>query len=228
MKKFLLATLLLLCFAHSAKAELSNVSGIWPQATLKIKLGDESHIILGSSPRINNDFRSFDQHLFNTDFIYDFNEHYSGLIGYRWLTSYPGNFTNQHWLDQAILFRHKLKISENRKISFVHRAMIEERFITDIDTYSTRFRFLLNAKMPLTKSKKLSWLSFNELFINLNETIRGPQQGLHRNRFFTGLDYAFNKNLSLQAGYQLEYINLGGTSKRLEHLITTNLVFSIL
>lgn len=214
-------------YVHESKAEISNVSGIWPQATLKIKLNDESRLILGSSPRLNDNFRSFNQHLFNSDFIYDFNDHWSGLFGYRWLTSYHENFTNQHWLDQGVLYRHKLKVSENKKIYFVHRAMIEERFITDLDTYSTRFRYLLSAKMPITKSKKLSWLSFNEFFVNLNETIKGPQQGIDRNRFFTGLDYAFNNNVSLQAGYQLEYLNLGGANKRFEHLITTNLVISI-
>ncbi|NQY80954.1 MAG: DUF2490 domain-containing protein [Candidatus Caenarcaniphilales bacterium] len=227
MKKVLLVIFFLLfSFAHRAKAEISNVSGIWPQTTVKIKLSDESRLILGSSPRVNDNFRSFDQHLFISDFIYDFNEHWSGLFGYRWLTSYPGDFTNQHWLDQGVLYRHKLKVSENRSISFVHRAMIEERFITDLDVYSTRFRYLLSAKMPITKSKKLSWLSFNEFFVNLNETVRGPQQGVDRNRFFTGLDYAFNKQVSVQAGYQLEYVNLGA-DKRFEHLLTTNLVFSI-
>ena len=105
--------------------------------------------------------------------------------------------------------------------------MIEERFLTNIDLYSTRFRYLLSTKMPISKSKKLSLLIFNEFFINLNETTAlGPQQGVDRNRLFTGFDYAFNKHVSAQAGYQFEYVNLN-SSARLEHLLTTNLVFSI-
>ncbi|MCH2226714.1 MAG: DUF2490 domain-containing protein [Candidatus Caenarcaniphilales bacterium] len=194
---------------------------------LKIKLNEKSQLNLGSSPRVNDNYRQFDQHLWISDYIYHFSEHWSGLLGYRWLTTYPDDFGQQHWLDQGIIFNHKLRVNESKVISFKHRAMIEERFMNNIDVYSTRFRYLLSARMPLTKSQKLSLLSFNELFINLNETETGPEQGVDRNRFFFGLDYMFNKNMNLEAGYQLETVNLLDNRYRLEHLLVTNLVFNI-
>lgn len=108
------------------------------------------------------------------------------------------------------------------RIKFEHRYRVEQRWFKN--SYRNRFRYRLNAVLPLNHSKmspKTFYLtSFDEIFL----TNKAPY--FERNRFFFGTGYQFSKLFTIQPGYayQFDYRSGVGFGK---HFFQLTLMFDI-
>jgi hypothetical protein len=51
------------------------------------------------------------------------------------------------------------------------------------------------------------FVTFNEIFVNLNGINPGPEAGFDQNRFFIGFNKEFMKQFNVDLGYQMQIIN---------------------
>ena len=63
----------------------------------------------------------------------------------------------------------------------------------------------------------------DEAFVSLNDTDWVPRQGFDQNRFFTGVGYAFTKNITGEIGYMNQYIIRRGANY-MGHNLVVNLL----
>ncbi len=109
-----------------------------------------------------------------------------------------------------------------RRMKFEHRYRVEQRWFKN--DYRNRFRYRLNAVLPLNQfkvgPKTLYLASFNEIFL----TNKAPY--FERNRFFFGTGYQFTKFFTVQPGYvyQFDYRAERGLGK---HFFQLTLTFDI-
>lgn len=155
---------------------------------------------------------------------YAINKNFSLLLGAGKYITYSdgGSFKEPVSADE---FRFWQQLTMNQyleRVKFEHRYRVEQRWFKT--GYRNRFRYRLNAVVPINKSKmgpKTFYASsFNELFL----TNKAPY--FERNRFFAGGGYQFSKWLTVQPGYvyQFDFRNDEGRGK---HFFQLTVMFEI-
>src|SRR5947209_16480812 len=89
------------------------------------------------------------------------------------------------------------------RIKIEHRYRVEQRWING--NYFNRFRYRLNAVVPLNHSTTIPKTIFVSVFDEVFFTDKVPY--FIRNRFFAGTGYQFNKIFTMQVGFirQFDY-----------------------
>ncbi|MES2575135.1 MAG: DUF2490 domain-containing protein [Bacteroidota bacterium] len=95
------------------------------------------------------------------------------------------------------------------KINLTHRYQIEERFFQNFDkqglidgtTFALRFRYRIQGDYPLWKNEKqtLKAVVADEIMFNAGSEV--VKNTFDQNRIYAALQYCFNKNLAIEAGY---------------------------
>jgi|SRR5687768_412419 hypothetical protein len=174
--------------------------------------------------RFGDNSSRFSQALLRPGLGYQINETTSIWAGYAWApTDYPfvskavGPVDEQRvW--QQLLWKDKFSFG-----SVQSRTRLEQRMIPQLgDDVGVRFRELLKLSVPLNFAPGFSYVVQDEVFIALNTNDWIPRRGLDNNRFFTGLGYAFNKNVSTEIGYMNHYIIRRGANL-MDHVLSVNL-----
>jgi hypothetical protein len=111
--------------------------------------------------------------------------------------------------------------------SLTSRSRIEQRFIQGVSNVPNRFREMLILSIPLPINIKLSFITSNEVFWNINSIGNGSESGLNgfsQNRFFIGFGYKFSDKVSLITGYLNQYLRYYDSPPAyMGNIITTNL-----
>ncbi len=170
--------------------------------------------------RFADDASKFSQGIIRPGIGYQITDTTSVWVGYAWApTSTPyvrAPFDEQRLWQQLIWSD---KFSWGRLTS---RSRMEERWAPQGDVMGARYRHLLKAAIPLAFAPGYSYIIQSEAFVSLNDTDWGPRRGFDQNRFFTGLGYAFNKNISTEVGYMNQYIIRQGANY-MGHNLVVNL-----
>ena len=107
------------------------------------------------------------------------------------------------------------------------RTRLEQRFIEGIANTPWRIRELVQLRLPLGIDPKLSLISNNEIFWNLNPVGNGDHYGINgfaQNRFFVGLGYQFSANIYTDLGYLNQFIRgADGRAAYMGHAVNTSL-----
>jgi hypothetical protein len=211
MKKVCLkaAWLLLPFFAFSQKSHF----GSWNVINTKLILSDHWGLYNELQLRSQSFYDNHFYHEVKGGISYSLNKNFSFLLGIGRYVTYTdgGSFekpvtANEFRFWQQLTMNHYLE-----RIKFEHRYRIEQRWFKT--GYRNRFRYRLNAAVPLNSTKispKTIYIaSFNELFL----TSKAPY--FERNRLFVGGGYVFSKMFSIQPGYvyQYDYRNNAGAGK---------------
>ena len=106
------------------------------------------------------------------------------------------------------------------------RSRIEQRFYESNSGVQHRFRQQIRYGHAIRKGSAISVLTYDELFVNVNETTRYPG-GVEQNRIFGGLGYAINPRTRIEGGYLNQYTLGHGKSARMNHVFSTNFVVSL-
>jgi hypothetical protein len=122
---------------------------------------------------------------------------------------------NEKRLYQQYLYKHQLN-----DVFVTHRGRFEERFFPS--QFGLRARYFislqksLNAKL-LNKNSIYASI-YNELFVDVK------QNKFDRNRFYTGLGYAINKDIRIETGYLIQ-AQKNMTVGQLQFVVYNNLSF---
>lgn len=198
------------CFAQS------NKTGTWGLATLVLP-GSTEHRWGGYAELQGRTdetlFRNFFYYEVKGGVSYNFDNNSYALIG-------TGHYTTYDYLDldKGPLVKENRLWEQFTSVEFVgrvkleHRYRVEQRWLNSDagNTYRNRFRYRLNALVPINHAKFVPntvFLSvFDEVFFN-NKT-----PNFERNRICALLGYQFTKALNLQAGWINQFNNLPASS----------------
>ena len=121
--------------------------------------------------------------------------------GYAWIPTQPvlgegfeGDLVTENRIWQQFILRNKIK-----NINFRHRYRLEQRWVkqNNFTDYKNRVRYMLSAKVPLSKNENspLFLFIYDEVFLHIDDN------PFNQNRLYAALGYTVNKNMNIQAGY---------------------------
>ncbi|RYY55942.1 MAG: DUF2490 domain-containing protein [Chitinophagaceae bacterium] len=205
----LLSVLLVSVTGHTQKSHLGSWNVI------------NSRVTLAPHWELFNELQLRSQSMYQDHFYYEvkggvsyfLSKNFSVLAGVgRYITySDPGSFTKPITGNEFRLWQQLTMNNYLTRVKFEHRYRVEQRWFKT--GYRNRFRYRLNAAVPIAKKKMepntFYVAAFNEIFL----TNKAPY--FERNRFFAGFGYQINNYFSIQPGYvhQFDYRNSLGTGK---------------
>ena len=215
MRIFLLGFLLL--YGTNIISQQSHL-GSWNVINTRVSFNDHWSVY--------NELQTRSQSFYHDHYYYEI----KGGIGYavnknliflvgggKYITySNNGNFQKPISADETRLWEQLTLNQFAGRLKLEHRYRVEQRWFTT--GYRNRFRYRLNAVLPLNNYKiepKTFYLSvFDEIFL----TNKAPY--FERNRFFAGFGYEFTKLITVQPGYvyQYDYRSVICRGKHLFHL----------
>ncbi|MBN8782772.1 MAG: DUF2490 domain-containing protein [Terrimonas ferruginea] len=206
---FLLLLLSVAVLSHGQKKNFGSWNVINTRITLAPKWEAFNELQLRSQSFYNDHF----YHEIKGGVSYFLNKNFSLLMGVGKYTTYsdPGNFTKPVTANETRFWQQLTMNNYLDVLKFEHRYRVEQRWFKT--GYRNRFRYRLNAAMPIAKKKiepKTFYLgAFNEVFL----TNKAPY--FERNRFFAGIGYQISSYFSVQPGYvyQYDYRNEVGAGK---------------
>ncbi len=169
-------------------------------------------------PRFGNDVSELDRLIVRPAVGYRINPNISIWQGYGYTPQFAPAFRGEHRSFQQLLAEHDLGTGR-----IINRTRLEQRFIDDAGGTSVRLRHMVRLTHPIGRSKRWSWVGYNEFFFNLNSVSAGPQAGFDQNRVFVGVNRKVNQRLLLEAGYLADFINSPAPTpdRRLDVLVTS-------
>jgi len=148
------------------------------------------------------------------------NNHYV-LLGIAYVnTDFTESMINSPALNEKRLYQQYLYKHQLNDVFVTHRGRFEERFFPS--QFGLRARYFislqksLNAKL-LNKNSIYASI-YNELFVDVK------QNKFDRNRFYTGLGYAINKDIRIETGYLIQ-AQKNMTVGQLQFVVYNNLSF---
>lgn len=174
-------------------------------------------------PRFGEDASVLDRVLIRPAFGYNVSRTTSVWLGYAAVPAFRPRYTLEHRVFQQVLV-------ENRypRYDVINRSRLEERFLDGIGETAWRVRHLARGLYYLDGKRKWAAVAQNEAFWNLNTVNRGPRAGFDQNRLFIGANTAVAPYLRVEAGYQLNTVNLPApTPDRTNHTLLVSLFFNL-
>lgn len=205
MKKYLP---LLLCLASSVAFSQESHTGAWNVISTRLTLSDKWSLFNELQFRSHSFYNDHYYYEIKGGVSYSLNKNFSFLLGTGKYMTYTtgGNFTKPITANEYRVWEQLTMNQYLERLKFEHRYRVEQRWFNN-GTYRNRFRYRLNAVLPLNHRKMgpgTFYLSaFDEVFL----TNKSPF--FERNRFFAGGGYQFSRYLTLQPGYlyQFDYKN---------------------
>lgn len=196
--------ILIFCFTSlPAVSKVENDFQQWSLMTVNKNLNDKWSLYFELQNRLGQQARHENLFFIRPAVHYKLNKYSSIGQGYAWVPNFSGDrLLNENRLWQQIDYHNKIN-----NYNFFAWMRLEERFLEGTDSVSIRDRLRVGIKHPLFKLKTWKWIVFDELWINLNDVQNGPSIGIDESWIFTGVEKTFNKHVSANFGYMLNYLN---------------------
>lgn len=174
-------------------------------------------------PRVRDEGAHLDQLLLRPAVYYQLTEQSSIWAGYAHVVTHPASKSafDEHRVWQQYLYQ----FAPIHNISIQSRTRLEQRFIESSDDTGHKLRQMFRVVMPSGISPKLSWVFYDEYFINLNHTDYGAQRGFDQNRAFIGANWAISDLAKFEFGYLNQRIN-AEPADRVNHVLSSTLNFT--
>lgn len=174
-------------------------------------------------PRWREEGRHFDTLILRPSLIYKITPKTSIWTGYDTINNHPAgqsSFQENRLWEQVM---HQFE--PFGALTLTVRTRFEQRDREDYSDIGHRLRQMVRATTPSSLHQQLSWVVWNELFINLNQTDWGVMRGTDQNRLFLGANWKFDELSNLEVGYINQYVN-GKTIDRENHIISSTIRFN--
>lgn len=174
-------------------------------------------------PRWREEGRHFDTLILRPSLIYKITPKTSIWTGYDTINNHPAgqsSFQENRLWEQVM---HQFE--PFGALTLTVRTRFEQRDREDYSDIAHRLRHMVRATTPSSLHQQLSWVVWNELFINLNQTDWGVMRGTDQNRLFLGANWKFDELSNLEVGYINQYVN-GKTIDRENHIISSTIRFN--
>jgi hypothetical protein len=171
-------------------------------------------------PRWREEASEFDQVIIRPAVYYAVSKQSSIWAGYAHVVTDPAGRSSfdEHRVWQQFLHN----FQPIGAVSIQSRTRLEQRFIENADDTGHKVRQMLRLTMPSTLNPQLTWVAYDEYFLNLNQTDYGARRGFDQNRAFVGVNWAFNATTRAEIGYLNQYIN-GKNTDNMSHVISTTI-----
>ena len=174
-------------------------------------------------PRWREEGRHFDTLILRPSLIYKITPKTSIWTGYDTINNHPAgqsSFQENRLWEQVM---HQFE--PFGALTLTVRTRFEQRDREDYSDIAHRLRQMVRATTPSSLHQQLSWVIWDELFINLNQTDWGVMRGTDQNRLFLGANWKFDELSNLEVGYINQYVN-GKTIDRENHIISSTIRFN--
>lgn len=174
-------------------------------------------------PRWREEGRHFDTLILRPSLIYKITPKTSIWTGYDTINNHPAgqsSFQENRLWEQVM---HQFE--PFGALTLTVRTRFEQRDREDYSDIAHRLRQMVRATTPSNLHQQLSWVVWDELFINLNQTDWGVMRGTDQNRLFLGANWKFDELSNLEVGYINQYVN-GKTIDRENHIISSTIRFN--
>jgi hypothetical protein len=218
---WLVSVLFLSIFSVQASAKVNNDFQNWSIITLNKQINDKWGASVELQNRLVGSLSTEGTFFIRPAIFYRVNKNISIWQGFAWNPT----FQEQGYLNENHIWQQVAVNKDIHGVKFFAWNRLEERFIENADGTSIRDRIRIGAKIPIFQLKTWKFITFDELFINLNEVNNGPAKGIDQNWIFTGVEKQINKNTTLEIGYLLNYLNR--EPEQLQHALNLNLNINI-
>lgn len=174
-------------------------------------------------PRWREEGRHFDTLILRPSLIYKITPKTSIWTGYDIINNHPAgqsSFQENRLWEQVM---HQFEPFGG--LTLTVRTRFEQRDRVDYSDIAHRLRQMVRATTPSSLHQQLSWVVWDELFINLNQTDWGVMRGTDQNRLFLGANWKFDELSNLEVGYINQYVN-GKTIDRENHILSSTIRFN--
>ncbi len=174
-------------------------------------------------PRWREEGRHFDTLILRPSLFYKISPKTSVWLGYDTIKNHPqsqASFQENRLWEQVM---HQFEPFSG--LTLTVRTRFEQRDREDYSDIAHRLRQMVRATTPSSLHQQLSWVVWNELFINLNQTDWGVMRGTDQNRLFLGANWKFDELSNLEVGYINQYVN-GKTIDRENHILSSTIRFN--
>ncbi len=196
-----------------------NVTAIKPLDTLDSRLKNIKLWLEGQG-RFGEDTSALSQAILRSGLGYALHDHLSLWLGYAWIPNEPphADTFDEHRIWQQLIWSDSFFQGQ-----VMLRSRLEQRFDERGDDVGWRFRQFLKYYRPFKQAPKLSWVVWNEVFIDLNQPDWKSDQGFDQNRAFLGLGWQIDKHTRTELGYINQYIRKPATQDAMNHILSLNL-----
>ncbi len=174
-------------------------------------------------PRWREEGRHFDTLILRPSLFYKISPKTLVWLGYDTIKNHPqsqASFQENRLWEQVM---HQFEPFSG--LTLTVRTRFEQRDREDYSDIAHRLRHMVRATTPSSLHQQLSWVVWNELFINLNQTDWGVMRGTDQNRLFLGANWKFDDLSNLEVGYINQYVN-GKTIDRENHILSSTIRFN--
>ena len=205
--------MLALLFCSIGKTQTPGL-GTWNVLNAELSISDKWKLFTELQLRSQKFYGHFSYHEIKGGVSYDVTDKASALIGVGQYVTYDptGNFKSPVSNSEFRMWEQFTLTNNLDRLKLEHRYRAEQRFTSS--GYRNRFRYRLNAIVPINKpkveAKTFYVTAFDEIFLT------DKQPYFERNRFFTGSGYTFNDLFTIQGGWLRQFdfrSNLTSTTK---------------
>lgn len=216
--------LISLIFSSFARAEVEEDGRYWLNIYAQGKLPVENlYWSMDTHPRWRDEGKHFDTLILRPSIFYKLTPKASVWLGYDTIINHPAGASayqeNRLWQQFSYQF------DPIGGVSLSSRSRLENREREDFSQHAYRWRQMVRASLPSSLNPQLSWVVYDELFINFNDTHWGPRKGFDQNRLFLGVNWKFSDFSNADIGYLNQFINTK-TVDRENHVLMTAIRFN--
>ena len=172
--------------------------------------------------RYLTDSGGFHQSIIRPGIGYKLNDQTSLWIGYGWINELPTN--QQPIFDENRVWQQLIRTKSLGRLDYMSRTRFEQRFRNNSDNTGLRLRQFYKLSLPLDCENRWSWVVWDEMFFDLNETDWGQIGSFSQNRVFTGIGYNLNglNKPRLEVGYLNQLLRRPGDDDPTNHVLSVN------
>lgn len=171
--------------------------------------------------RFKDDWEKFDQGFIRPALNWQLSEHSSLWLGYLYADT---KTTTGHSYEDRLWQQYQYVSNKDAGNTWLFRSRLEQRFHDENDKTSHRFRQMIRRSIPINQNPKLSYLLWDEVMFNLNETSWTGDNGFAQNRLFAGVLYKTTPKTRLEVGYINQFIDgSNGAANQSNHILSTSL-----
>jgi hypothetical protein len=230
MSRFLAAvwlTIVIFGTPNTTHAQTLDDTGLWFAAFGNGKfesLNDEDPLRwwFDTHYRLRDDTSGFNQSIVRPGLGYAIDDNQTVWAGYAWIKTAPVLGNN---FDEHRFWQQWTATPSAGDWKFLHRSRFEQRWLETGDDVGLRWRQLVRGQRILSSCPEYSFVIWDEVFFNLNDTDWGANSGLDQNRAFIGFGYKRcpNSKIRTEIGYLNQFVDR--QSDGMNHILSVNFFF---
>ncbi len=188
---------------------------LWIQFNSQVPVARTWTLVFEAQPRWNQNFTHFDQAVLRTGVVRRLSPAVQVGAAYAFIprNTVIGLVYEQQSYQQVQFLLPRLGTWRPQV-----RVRQDQRYLAAWGDASHRTRQQVRVTRPLPRRPDVTLVFYEESFVNLDDTVRGPARGIDQFRMYSGLQRPITKDLSVELGYMWqEVFELGARPHRRNH-----------